>query len=106
MANRDVVEHAAGLDLGASLLEFSRPRPGGARGEPFADLVIDVLQLGEKWVAVVGKHVNCVPERQVSSLAQGRRRLGVARRGIDPVPRRGRVNEIERLAWREGPLLE
>lgn len=48
MANPDVVKQAAGLDLGASLLEFSRPGPGVARGEPLAYLVIDVLQLGEK----------------------------------------------------------
>jgi len=43
MANPDVVKQAAGLDLGASLLEFSRPGPGVARGEPLAYLVIDVL---------------------------------------------------------------
>jgi hypothetical protein len=101
----DDLEEAAGLDLVAVVVQLLRPRHCGVGREGLADLVIDLLQLVEERVAVVGDHVARPPQREVAARLQGVGRPAVAHSGVDPVPRGRGEDQRERFAHR-GPVLE
>src|SRR5215510_3314005 len=54
------LEQAARLDLSRLIRQLTRAGPDAAGWQPFADLVVDVLDLAEERVAAVGKHVKRV----------------------------------------------
>src|SRR5579884_1708166 len=70
-----------------------------------ADGVVDVLDLGEERVEARRKAVMGGPEREVTAGTQEAMRLRIADRGIDPVPGRRGVDEVE-AARLPLPLLE
>jgi hypothetical protein len=57
LTDRGDLEEPAGLDPGPVVGQLTGPRPRRAGRQPFADLVVDVLDLFEERVAAVGKGV-------------------------------------------------
>ena len=110
VANNHVLEQAASLDLGAIVGDATGSQHGYARGNPLADLFIDVLDLGEERVTAFGDDVGGSPEGEVAGGTQQLPGSLVAQRRVDPVPGRGREDEIKPIAGRwlpglEGPLM-
>src|SRR6266704_4713259 len=106
VADVDYLEQAARLDLSRLVGQLARAGPGAARRQPFADLVVGVLDLAEERVAAVGKHVEGVPEGEVSAGSERPPCQGVAAGGIDPVPRRCGEDQVEMLPGGRPPVLE
>ncbi len=106
VANNHVLEQAASLDLGAIVGDATGSQHGYARGHPLADLFIDVLDLGEERVTAFGDDVGGSPEGEVAGGTQQLPGSLVAQRRVDPVPGRGREDEIKPIAGRWLPGLE
>ena len=104
LTDRGDLEEPAGLDPGPLVGQLTRPRPRRAGRQPFADLVVDVLDLLEERVAAVGKGVLGRPEGEMTAGPQRLPRPLVADGGVDPVPGGGRVHQAERV--RRPPLFE
>jgi len=98
------VEQPAGLDPGPVVLEFPRPEADRARRQPFADLLVDVLDLLEERIASIRKHVLLRPQGQVPAGPQRLPGALVPRSRVDPVPRSGREHQADRFA--RPPVLE
>src|SRR3954452_2101890 len=97
VAHQDWFEQSAGVDVLAVLRQLTRPGVRRALGQAFADLVVNLLQVGEEPVPALRKDVRGTPERQVASRPEQLPRAPVANRWIEPVPGGGREHQIERL---------
>jgi hypothetical protein len=104
LADPGHLEQPAGLDPGAVAFEFSRPRPGHPARPPLADLVVGVLDLAEERITSVRDHVPLRPQGQVPAGPQRRPGPLVTDGRVDPVPRRGREHQADRLVG--PPVLE
>jgi hypothetical protein len=74
----------------------------GPRGRPFtvaalADLVVDILDLCEEGVEVLGKRVLRRPESQMPGGAQDGMRRRIRQGRVKPVPRHGGIDDVESL---------
>jgi hypothetical protein len=57
LADPGHLEQPAGLDPGAVVGQFPRPRRGHPGRQPFADFLVDLLDLTEERIARLGEHV-------------------------------------------------
>ena len=53
MADLDVLEDRRGLNIGAFVVQVARTQVDGVIGQALADLVVDLLDLGEERVAAL-----------------------------------------------------
>src|SRR5215472_2865110 len=87
LLNDHDLERAAPFNLRAQVGHFSRPMEDRPGRQALADLVIDVLDLTEERVAVIGHDVLGSPHRKVPAAPQQCPGLAVLDPRIDPVPR-------------------
>jgi hypothetical protein len=98
------LEQPARLDPGPVAFELTRPEPRLTGRQPFADLLVDLLDLAEERITAVGKHVRLLPDGQVPARPQRLPGPPVPDPRIDPLPGRSREHQADLLL--RPPILE
>lgn len=96
---RDVndLEQPACLDLASLVRQLAWPWDRRVGRQSLTDLVVDLLDLDEERIPVVGDDVLCSPERELAPRSQCFGGLHAADTRVDPMPGRGGEDQIERL---------
>jgi hypothetical protein len=104
LADPGYLEQPAGLYFLPVVRKLARSGPGRAVRQSLADLLVDLLDLIEERITPIGEHVLLGPQGQVPAGPQCLPGPLVPHTRVDPVPRRGREHQADRLVG--PPVLE